>query len=132
ASSRTCCAPSTECSTLAACRYSEGLELGKNRCNSSADWRTAALVARLRGKRRQLKFVRPTGLVLCVQIVECLRNFHGIHYDLWSLPGARQSPSARRIDQAIDHHIGHMHTVFGILFRQHLRERAHHYAWIVQ
>ena len=51
--------------------------------------------ARLGRKGRQLQLVRPTGFVLGVQIVERLRDLHGVHDDLRVLLGARQGSGSR-------------------------------------
>ena len=54
-------------------------------CNAAV----TPLKARRGRKGRQLEFVRPTGLVLGVEVIERLRDFHRIHHHLRVLLGAR-------------------------------------------
>src|SRR5438552_3577642 len=88
-------------------------------------WR--ALKARLGRKGRQLELVRPTGFILGVEVIERLRNLHGIHHYLRVLLGARQGAGSWRVDEAVDHDVGHVYAMLGVFLRQHLRERAHHH-----
>ena len=44
----------------------------------------------------------------------------------------RQRSRARGIDEAVNHDAGDVHTMLGVLLREHLRERAHHDPRIVQ
>ena len=55
-------------------------------CNAAV----APLKARLSRKGRQLQFVRPTGFVLCMEVIERFSDLHRIHHHLWPLLGLRQ------------------------------------------
>ena len=45
---------------------------------------------------------------------------------------SRQRPAAGRVDRAVDHDVGDVHAVLGILLGQHLRQGAHHDPGVVQ
>jgi len=79
------------------------------------------LKARLGRKGRQLELVRPTGFVLRVEVIERLRDLHGIHHHLRVLLGARQGTGPWRVDGAVDHDVGHVYAMLGVFLRQHLR-----------
>src|SRR5262245_34373188 len=85
-------------------------------CNAAV----SPLIARLRRKGCQLEFVCPTGFVLGVEVIECLCDLHGIHHHLRVLLGACQSVRAWRVNEAVDHDVGHVYTMLGVFLRQHL------------
>src|SRR5262245_41504738 len=88
--------------------------------------------ARLGGERSQLQLVRPAGLVLRVQIVERVRDLHGVHHDFGMLLGPRQGARPWRVDETVDHDVGHVDAVLGILLGEHLGQRPHHDPRIVE
>src|SRR5206468_6093599 len=88
--------------------------------------------ARLRRIRCQLQLVRPAGFVLGVQVIKRFGDLHGIHHGLGILAGPRQRAGARRVDEAVDHDVGHVHAVLGVFLREHLRQGAHHDTRIVE
>ena len=67
-----------------------------------------------------------------VEIIESLGNLNRIYYEVRLLLAFRRGSGARRINSAVDNDIGYVHAVFGILLRQHLRQRTHHHSRIVQ
>ena len=87
-----------ECRTLSVHRVSHTLEVRLDVPLAVDSWgsintvktcNSPLLKARLSRKGCQLQFVRPTGFVLGVQVIERLRNLHRIHHYLWPLLGHR-------------------------------------------
>src|SRR5438132_2231637 len=96
-------------------------------------WNCDALsVARLGRKWRELKLVRPARPILRVQVVERLGDLDRIGHVVAPVLIPRQCPGAGRVYGAVDHDIGHVHAVLGVLLGQHLRQGAHHDPGVVQ
>ena len=60
------------------------------------------------------------------------QNFEAEKIRIWLLLGSRQGSGPWRVDDTVDHDVGHVHAVLRIFLRQHLCQRAHHHARIVQ
>src|SRR5215831_536669 len=92
----------------------------------------ARSVPRRRRKRRELQLVRPARPVLGVEVIERLGDLYRVDQQIGPVLQPRQGPGSRRVDGAVDHHVGDVDAVLRVLLGQHLRQGAHHHPGVVE